>query len=388
MNTDTLISQRARSIDASGIRRVFELGRRLKNPINLSIGQPNFPVPDNVKRAAIDAISSNHNGYTVTQGIQPLLDRIALDLEQTLHWPRDRMGKEWGALVTSGTSGALFLAAMALLDRDSEMVIPDPWFVLYPNLARLFGGHAIPCDTYPDFRMTASRVAPLLSANTRFVLACSPGNPTGVTITQDEFNDLHNLCRERNVLLLSDEIYDRFLFPPHTALPTPARVRDDNKAPWRDTLLVRGFGKTYAATGWRIGYVAGPLRIIEEMAKLQQYTYVCAPSMAQWGALAAYDADITPIVNDYAHKRDRVVKRLSPLTELAMPTGAFYAFPKVPDHLNMTATDFAAKAVERSLLVIPGAVFSSRDTHLRLSFAAEDHILDQGLDILAELFAK
>lgn len=387
MNTDTLISQRARDIDASGIRRVFELGRRLKNPINLSIGQPNFPVPDNVKRAAIDAISSNHNGYTVTQGIQPLLDRIALDLEQSLHWPRDLMGKEWGALVTSGTSGALFLAAMALLDRDSEMVIPDPWFVLYPNLAKLFGGRATICDTYPDFRMTAARVAPLLTPKTRFVLACSPGNPTGVTLSQSEFNDLHNLCRERNVLLLSDEIYDRFLFPPHASLPTPARVRDDNNAPWRDTLLVRGFGKTYAATGWRIGYVAGPLRVIEEMTKLQQYTYVCAPSMAQWGALAAYDADITHIVNDYARKRDRVVARLSPLTELSVPTGAFYAFPKVPPHLNMTATQFTTKAVDRSLLLIPGAVFSSRDTHLRLSFAAEDHILDQGLDILAELFS-
>ncbi len=387
MNTDALISQRARSIDASGIRRVFELGRRLKNPINLSIGQPHFPVPDNVKRAAVEAINSNHNGYTVTQGIQPLLDRIALDLEQSLSWPRSLQGKEWGVVVTSGTSGALFLAAMALLDRDSEMVIPDPWFVLYPNLAKLFGGHAIPCDTYPDFRMTAQRVAPLLNKNTRFVLACSPGNPTGVTFTQAEFDDLHDLCRSRNVLLLSDEIYDRFLFPPHTALPTPARAREKHPTPWRDTLLVRGFGKTYAATGWRIGYVAGPLRIIEEIAKLQQYTYVCAPSIAQWGALAAYDADITPIVADYAKKRDRVVERLSGHTDLAIPGGAFYAFPKVPDHLNMTATDFAAKAVEHALLVIPGAVFSARDTHFRLSFATDDQTLDRGLDVLAELFS-
>ncbi len=390
MDIDRLISPRARSIDASGIRRVFELGAKLKDPINLSIGQPDFPVPEPVKRAAVQAILEDRNGYTVTQGIPALRERIAHELQSDLGWPADLQGKEWSLLVTSGTSGALFLATMAMLGGTDEMVIPDPYFVLYPNLALLFGGSSVPCDTYPDFRMTAARVEPLLTERTRFVLVCSPGNPTGVTLTQREQEDLHDLCRARNVLLLSDEIYDRFVFPaasnaPVPPCPSPGRRRAGNETPWRDTLLVRGFGKTYGATGWRIGYVAGPKRLVEEMTKLQQYTYVCAPSMAQWGAAAAFDVDMSPFVKAYARKRDYVVERFSRVTELTAPTGAFYAFPQVPARLGLSAQQFVEKAIERGVLVIPGNVFSKRDTHFRLSFATDDRTLERGLDVLCEM---
>jgi aspartate/methionine/tyrosine aminotransferase len=390
MDIDSLISSRARSIDASGIRRVFDLGAKLKDPINLSIGQPNFPVPAEAKRAAIEAINADRNGYTVTQGVPELRARIAEHLSKDLGWPAEALGKEWGLLVTSGTSGALFLAAMAMLGGADEMVIPDPYFVLYPNLALLFGGRYALCDTYPDFRMTAARVAPMLSERTRFVLACSPGNPTGVTLTQREMEELHDACRARNVLLVSDEIYDRFVFAEKSggalpACPSPGRPRKGCERPWEETLIVRGFGKTYGATGWRIGYVAGPKKLIDEMTKLQQYTYVCAPSVAQWGALAAFDADITPHIRAYEKKRDMVVERLSEVTEVAAPTGAFYAFPRVPARLGMTGTAFVERAIERGVLIIPGAVFSRRDTHFRLSYAVEDGALARGLDVICSL---
>ncbi|MBL0920843.1 MAG: aminotransferase class I/II-fold pyridoxal phosphate-dependent enzyme [Phycisphaerales bacterium] len=382
MDIDRLLSARARSIDASGIRRVFELGAKLKDPINLSIGQPDFAVPDEVKRGAIDAIRADRNGYTVTQGIPELRARIEDDLHRTLGWPKG----EYGVLVTSGTSGALFLAAMALLGGDDEMVIPDPYFVLYPNLAKLFGGRAVLCDTYPEFKMTAARAAPLLTDRTRFVLNCSPGNPTGVTMSEEEQFALHDLCRERGGVLVSDEIYDRFVFPPFAgAAPTPCRARAGCERPWDSVLLVRGFGKTYGATGWRIGYAAGPKRLIEEMTKLQQYTYVCAPSMAQWGALAAFDADISGLVGAYARRRDRVVERLSEATDLAAPTGAFYAFPRVPERLGQTAKAFVERAIDRGVLIIPGNVFSARDTHFRLSFATDERTLDRGLDVIVRL---
>lgn len=402
LDVSRLISPRARSIDASGIRRVFELGAKLKDPINLSIGQPDFPVPDAVKDAAIDAIRADRNGYTVTQGVPALREKIAEDLARELGWPRETLGKDWGLLVTSGTSGALFLATMALLGGTDEMVYADPYFVLYPNLALLFGGRAVTCDTYPDFRLTASRVAPLLSERTRFVLACSPGNPTGVTLTQAEMNELADLCRARNVLLISDEIYDRFVFPmsgfgggsggasggagaPIPACPSPGRATVSRPEPWKETLIVRGFGKTYGATGWRIGYAAGPMRLIEEMTKLQQYTYVCAPSMAQWGAAAAFDVDISHYVRAYQKKRDAVVERLSKFTELPTPGGAFYVFPQVPPRLGLTATQFVERAISRGVLIIPGNVFSTRDTHFRLSYATDDRTLERGLDILCDL---
>ncbi len=384
MDIDRLLSARSRSIDASGIRRVFELGAKLKDPINLSIGQPDFAVPEVVKQAAIDAIRADRNGYTVTQGVPELRRRIADHLEETLDWPRD----EYGLVVTSGTSGALFLAAMAMLGVDDEMVVPDPYFVLYPNLARVFGGRAAYCDTYPDFKMTAERVSPLISDATRFVLNCSPGNPSGVTLTEAEQFALHDVCREKGVVLISDEIYDRFVFPPFEgAAPSPCRPRKGCERPWESVLLVRGFGKTYGATGWRIGYAAGPKRLIEEMTKLQQYTYVCAPSMAQWGAAAAFDADITGLVSAYARRRDLVVGRLSKVTEVAVPTGAFYAFPRVPERLGLTATQFVEKAIARGVLIIPGGVFSRRDTHFRLSFATDEKTLERGLDIIVELMS-
>ncbi len=382
MDIDRLLSPRARSIDASGIRRVFELGAKLKDPINLSIGQPDFPVPEAIKNAVIDAVRFDRNGYTLTQGIPELRARIEAHLEATLGWPRG----EYGVLVTSGTSGALFLSAMAMLGEGAEMLAPDPYFVLYPNLATLFGGRAALCDTYPDFKLTAERAAPLLTDRTRFVLNCSPGNPSGVTMTQAEQFALHDLCRERGTLLISDEIYDRFVFPPFEGeAPSPCKPRPGCERPWESALLVRGFGKTYGATGWRIGYAAGPKRLIEEMSKMQQYTYVCAPSMAQWGAIAAFDTDISGLVSAYAKRRDRVVERLGAVTELATPTGAFYAFPRVPERLGLTGRQFVEKAIERGVLIIPGSVFSRRDTHFRLSFATDERTLERGLDVLVDL---
>lgn len=385
MDTAALISARARSIDASGIRRIFELGATLADPINLSIGQPHFPVPEAVKRAAIEAIESDRNGYTLTQGIPELRERIGREVRETLAWDPAAVG----TLVTSGTSGALLLAALSLLNEGDEFVIPDPYFVLYPHLASLTGARARLCDTYPDFRLTAQRVEPLLNERTKFVLACTPSNPAGVTLTADEGRELRELCASRRVLLISDEIYDRFVFPPLGQpgvgeFVSPARAAGVEA----HSLVIRGFGKTYGCTGWRLGYAAGPRPVIDAMTRIQQYTFVCAPSMAQWGALAALDTDISGPVADYAHKRDMVVERLGKLTELATPTGAFYAFPKIPERLGLTGRQFAERAVQQeSLLLIPGGVFSTRDTHVRISFAASDETLSRGLDALARLLA-
>ena len=210
MDFSSAISARARSVDVSGIRRIFELGAQLTDPINLSIGQPDFPVPDALKRAAIDAIENNRNGYTLTQGIPELRQRIGAHLKTDLGW--DAPSDDVGVMVTGGTSGALFLAAMALLDEGDECIIPDPYFVLYPNLASLTGAKAVLCDTYPDFRMTAERVEPLITARTKFVLFNSPGNPSGVVPTNEECRELLELCRAKGVILLSDEIYDEFVY--------------------------------------------------------------------------------------------------------------------------------------------------------------------------------
>ncbi|GAB4384293.1 MAG: aminotransferase class I/II-fold pyridoxal phosphate-dependent enzyme [Phycisphaerales bacterium] len=389
MDIAPLLAQRALQIDVSGIRRIFELGARLTDPINLSIGQPDFPVPEPVKSAAIEAIHGDQNGYTLTQGTPALRSRIARHLETDVGWPMQ--GEEApGLMVTSGTSGALLLAFMALLNPGDEVIIPDPYFVIYPPLARMCGASAVCCDTYPDFRLTAERVEPLITTRTKAVLLNSPSNPAGVVASEEDCRELLDLCRRRNVVLISDEIYDAFTFDDGRTqpdavgtlrCPSPARLSQA----FRDMLLVRGFGKTYGCTGWRLGYAAGPAPLIEQMAKLQQYTFVCAPAPLQAAAQTALDTDVSTLIDEYQKRRDLVIDRLSPRTELVAPTGAFYAFPKVPEHLGLTGSQFVERCIERQVLLIPGAVFSQRDTHVRLSFAAPPDKLERGLEIIAEL---
>ncbi len=391
MNTARLIAERARAIDSSGIRRILELGHSLADPINLSIGQPDFPVPEPIRHAGAAAIEAGANGYTLSQGDLGLVRRINEWLATDLGWSCADNGPT-RAFVTSGTSGALTLAFMALLDPGTECIIPDPYFVSYPHLASMCGATAVRCNTYPDFRMTAERVEPLINDRTRFVLLNAPSNPCGVVLTKQESQDLLDLCRSKGVLLISDEIYDEFCYPEaltdaakgDAALkrpPSPARLDGAHDS----TLLIRGFGKTYGVTGWRLGYTAGPSDIIAQMIKLQQYTFVCAPAPLQRGVEACFDVDMSGPVDEYRRRRDLVVERLSTVTNLRTPGGAFYAFFEVPEKMGLTATQFVEKAIERSVLVIPGGVFSDRDTHVRLSFATSMRNLERGLDALVDL---
>ncbi len=395
---EQLIADRAGAIDASGIRRIFNLASTLKDPINLSIGQPDFPVPEPIRSAAIDAVANHQNGYTLTQGDPKLLARVIEWLKLDLGWDCAVTGQgaagQPTAFVTSGTSGALTLAFMALLNPGDECIIPDPYFVCYPHLATLCGAKAVPCDTYPDFRLTAERVEPLMNERTKFVLLNTPSNPSGVVISKEEGAKLRALCKSKGVLLISDEIYDEFVFSESLGdvakgdasmkrCPSPAREDGAHE----DTLLIRGFGKTYGCTGWRLGYVAGPSAIVDQMSKLQQYTYVCAPAPLQAGVVASFETDMSAHVAEYESRRDMVIERLSKHTKVAIPGGAFYAFIEVPESLGLSGTQFAEKCIERELLVIPGGAFSERDTHFRISFATARERLEKGLDILESLLS-
>ena len=379
IDQETLLSSRAAQIDASGIRRAFQLGAKLDNPINLSIGQPHFPVPDPLKDAAIKAIRDDANGYTLTSGHPTLQASLRTSIAEDLGWPSDDDATD--VMVTSGTSGALILAAWVLLDPGDEVIIPDPNFVIYPALGPMTGARVVSCDTYPDFCMTAERLEPLITDRTKLVIINSPGNPTGVVLTDEQMRDVAELCRDRGVMLLSDEIYDLFTY---------SAMRDERgRSPspgthGRDMLIVRGFGKNYGCTGWRLGYAAGPSWLIHEMSKFQQYSFVCAPSMAQHAVVAAGDVDMSGIVSDYQAKRDMVLDILSPLMDITVPEGAFYAFPQVPHSLGMSGTQFTERLLDHNVIAIPGAVFSERDTHFRISYASDDERLEMGLRAIAK----
>lgn len=408
MDWQRAISSRSAAINGSGIRRVFDMGAKLKDPVNLSIGQPDFPVPAPIKQAAIDAIQHDRNGYTPTAGIPELRKRVAEYLSRDLGWDTRRPGEfgrdatppqpgsnaDTAMLITSGTSGGLILACMALLNPGDEVIIPDPWFVLYPHMASVCQAKAVACDTYPDFVLTAERVEKLITPKTKAVVACSPGNPAGVVASAKAQRDLLALCQSKGIVLISDEIYDEFAFSecrneamvsggPANRCPSPARAPGASKG----TLVIRGFGKSYGVTGWRLGYAAGPTALLAEMTKLQQYLYVCAPTPLQHGAAAAFDVSLEPMVAEYERRRDMVIEKLSRVTEVSMPGGAFYAFPKVPTKLNMTGEQFFEAAYAKNVLLVPGKAFSTRDTHIRISFATPLAKLEEGLDAVCKLMA-
>ncbi len=292
---DRWIAERMKHIDASGIRKAFEMARTMKDPINLSIGLPDFDVPDPVKAAAIAAIEQGHNAYTVTQGIPELRGKIQAAVDAELgHSDRQ-------VLITAGTSGGLLLALCCVVNPGDEVIIFDPYFGMYRHLATLAGGVSVLVDTYPDFRIDAGKVAAAMTDRTKCVVVNSPANPTGVVATAGELEELAGLCRERGVLLISDEVYRAFCYD--HAFASPARWNED-------VLVVDGFSKTYGMTGWRLGFAHGPARLIQEMAKLQQFSFVCAPSMAQYArSRRAGPGPDRPRSTSYRRKRDMVVRR-------------------------------------------------------------------------------
>ncbi len=365
---DAWIADRMRHIDASGIRKAFDMARSMKDPINLSIGLPDFDVPDPAKAAAIDAIESGFNAYTQTQGMPELRGKLQAIVDAELKH-EDRQ-----VLVTSGSSGGLLLALCCVVDPGDEVILFDPYFVMYRHLVTLAGGVSVVIDTYEDnFQVNPEKVAAAITPRTKCVLVNSPGNPTGVVATAESMKRLADLCRERDILLISDEVYRSFTFD--GAFTSPASFNPD-------VLVADGFSKSHGMTGWRLGYAHGPTRLIQEMAKLQQFSYVCAPSIAQKAGVAALDVDLTEQAATYKKKRDKVVASLSGLYELVTPDGAFYAFPRAPWG---TGSEFVLEAIKHNLLIIPGNVFSRKDTHFRISYAVDDRTLERGMAVLREI---
>lgn len=361
------IADRMSRIDASGIRKVFDLAANMKDPINLSIGQPHFDTPDPVKQALYRAVAEGRNAYSQTQGIPPLLAKLQARVDAEYR-QRDRK-----VFVTSGTSGGLMLALSVLVNPGDEVLFFDPYFVMYKHLATLAGGKPVIVETYPNFRIDLDKVRAAITDRTKVILCNSPGNPTGTVLLDRELEGLARLAAEKDIALISDEIYRSFCYD--RPFCSPAR--------WNDrTIVIDGFSKSHSMTGWRLGYAHGPEEVIQQMIKLQQFTFVCAPQPVQWAGVAACDVECPERVAEYRLNRDFLLHELGNLYEFAPADGAFYLFAKAPWG---TGSEFVAEAIKNNLLIIPGNVFSERDTHFRISFAAEHRTLERGVEVLRRL---
>lgn len=365
------LAERTNQIDASGIRKVFALAAQLKDPVNFSIGQPDFDVPDPIKKAAIKAIETGFNRYSQTAGEQKLIDKIR-QRTAAYGWQNPQ------CFVTSGVSGGLQLAFMATVNPGDEVIISDPYFVIYKHLINMLGGKCVFVDTYPDFKLPVEKIEKAITNKTKLLILNSPANPTGMVYTNAEVRAIAQIAQKHGLLVLSDEIYEEFCYDGPS----------ESIAPYYDgTLVLKGYSKSYAMTGWRMGYAAASEKLkplMDKMIQIQQYTFVCAPTPFQMAAAEAMDFDMTEYVNAYRKKRDRMVAGLSGKYEVVKSGGAFYLFVKAPSKFP-NATAFVQKAIENNVLVIPGNVFSEQDTHFRISYATTDAKIEQGIEILNQL---
>ncbi|MDR1924493.1 MAG: pyridoxal phosphate-dependent aminotransferase [Planctomycetaceae bacterium] len=364
------ISKRAGSFDSSGIRKVFDLASNLSDPINLSIGQPDFDVQESGRLAMIDAINSCNGGYTQTQGLPQLRTAI-----------QSRIDAKYGhanrtVFIASGTSGALTLALMATVDSGDEVIFFDPYFVMYHALVCMMGGVPVVVSTYPDFAYNTERLEAAITPRTKVIILNSPANPTGKVATQNEVKSIAEIAAKNDILLISDEIYQSFCY--NGKFVSPAEYNSE-------TLVLDGFSKSHGMPGWRVGFAHGQKELIEQMLKFQQYTFVCAPRVGQLGALAALDADLSGQIESYRKRRDMIFDAIKDDYEINKPEGAFYMFPKIPSQYK-NATEFVEKAItEFSLLVIPGNAFSNQDTHFRIAYSATESTIQRGIDALKKL---
>lgn len=363
------VSERAKGIRPSGIRKFFELGLSMKNPIDLSIGQPHFDTPEIVKKAASRAIAEGRNRYTVTQGIPELRDALKARYARRFG---DIGGEE--ITVTGGVSGGLMLSFLALLNPGDEILIPDPYFIMYRHLATMVSATAVTFDTYPDFRGTAERVKARITPRTRLIVVNSPSNPTGALMTEAEARDLAKLSDETGIPLVSDEIYEDFIYTGRHVSPREFT---------RNCIVLGGAGKSLGMTGWRMGWMLAPRELSEKIYTLQQFSFVCAPAPLQWGTLAGLDQDFSAHRQDYRNKRDLVYEGIRAKYQCVKPDGSFYMFPLLPAGAQMD--QFIEACIKRELLVVPGSACSERATHFRLCFAASDDKLRRAVVILNEI---
>lgn len=361
------LSSRVNEIRPSGIRKIFDIACANPDGIDLSIGEPDFDIPDSIKEEGIKWIKEGFNGYVSTRGIPELREKLARHL-------RDRKISFEDLLITAGATGAYFLAIRSVVGPGDEVLIPDPYFVAYANVVIMCGGVPRLVDTYPDFSLREEEILPLINKNTKAIVINHPNNPTGVLCSVEQLKMIAKIAAEHGLYIISDEIYDTFVYSENPFVSI-GNITDD-------AIVISGFSKSAGMTGWRLGYASGPKNVIDAMATFQQYSYVCANSIAQKAAIAALDFDMRPYVDTYLQRRNLLYEGLKDRFEIAKPGGAFFIFPEAP---GRDAAIFVNRAIEKKVFIIPGTVFSEKNTHFRISFAASEAKLKKAIEILNDL---
>lgn len=375
---EKFISRRVARTAPSGIRKFFDIAATMENVISLGIGEPDFVTPDPILEAGIASLQRGETQYTSNSGTielrEALSDHLAL-LYGVRYSPEDEI------LITVGVSEALYLAMTAVLNPGDEVIIPEPCFVSYAPEVTFAGGEPVMVPTLVenDFQVTAQTIAGAITERTKAILLGYPNNPTGAVMTREMMAEITALAQERDLLLISDEIYDQLVYGiEHVCVPTLPGVRDR-------TILLGGFSKDYAMTGWRIGYACAPAQLLAAMRKVHQYTIMSAPTTAQAAALVALqqgDDHVASMRNEYDRRRRLIVDGFNTLgMDCFEPRGAFYAFPSI-QRSGMSSDDFAMRLLaEEEVAVVPGEAFGASGAgFVRASYATAYEKIEEALN--------
>jgi aminotransferase len=375
--SQSYISGKVSALPPSGIRRFFDLLSSIEGVISLGVGEPDFVTPWHIREAAIYSLEKGYTMYTSNKGMPELRIELAKYL-QSRHGLNYDYDNE--ILITVGVSEGLDLAMRAILNPGDEVIMPEPCYVAYPASVSLAGGIPIQVSTTEmnDFKITATDILPQITQKTKAILIGYPCNPTGAVLSKEELTQIAELAKEYNLLVICDEVYGRLVYGvEHTCLATLPGMRER-------TILLNGFSKAYAMTGWRIGYAASNQEIIGAMTKIHQYTMLCAPIMGQMAAIEALKADddeVEAMIREYDRRRRVIVKGFREIgLSCFEPLGAFYAFPSIKV-TGMTSEEFAEKLLmEEKVAVVPGSAFGRcGEGHIRCCYATSLPEIEEAL---------
>ena len=360
------LSKTVTSLAPSGIRRFFDMASTMEDVISLGVGEPDFDTPWHIREEGIYSLEKGRTFYTSNAGLMELRSSICGYLKRRFDLDYD--AKE--VFVTVGGSEAIDLACRVMLDPGDEVIIPEPCYVSYYPCVVLTGGVPVrlPLDVEDEFKLTPEKLLSVLTDRTKMVVLPFPNNPTGAVMDREDLIKIADIVKERDLFVLSDEIYGELTYGSrHVSIASLPGMKER-------TVLINGFSKAFAMTGWRLGYAAAPENILSQMIKVHQYVIMCAPTTSQYAAIEAMqhgDADVEKMRESYDERRRFLVHELREMgLDCFMPRGAFYVFPSIKS-LGMTSEDFAMELLEKQrVAVVPGTAFGDcGEGFLRISYA-------------------
>ncbi len=384
-----MISNRVKNVPFSGIRKFFELVQNTEGVVSLGVGEPDFPTPEPIKDAGIRAIESDKTAYTSNYGILELRKRISNKLKTENNITAN---PESEILITTGTSEALDLSIRAILNPGEEVIIPEPSYVAYGPTIWFASGTPVSVKTTEEneFRVRPDDIKEKITKKTKAILIASPNNPTGSVLKRKELEEIADLACDHNLIIISDEIYEKLIYDKekHYSIGSFNGMQDR-------TITINGFSKSHAFTGWRLGYACANSEIIEAMMKIHQYAMLCAPSIAQYAILPAFDcgAIVNTMVQEYDRRRRLLVHGLNNISNskisCIMPEGAFYVFPNIKE-TGMKSEEFAEKLLkDAGVAVVPGNVFGeSGEGYIRCSYSVSRDTINEALNRIEKFCSK